>query len=202
MINNQINKLPYIIFDINKRYIRRVFLDDIQYQREVNALLDCYDIRVQQIISFNDIKKIIITRYYRRLQPFTLLKYSELNFFIDSIIPIMDIITHCHCSGWCHGDIKPANILYNNRLKRYVLIDFSAALPLGYPRDQLNNWQYTEYYASTNQQRGVNMVASSDDWYSLWVWISTINLDYCSKREKIKIMTLKDKLMELIEHSI
>ncbi|VFS48677.1 Uncharacterised protein [Moellerella wisconsensis] len=81
-------------------------------------------------------------------------------------------------------------------------IDFSAALPLGYPRDQLNNWQYTESYASINQQRGVNMVASSDDWYSLWVWISTINLDYCSKREKIKIMALKDKLIELLEYPI
>jgi serine/threonine protein kinase len=35
-----------------------------------------------------------------------------------------------HKNGYVHLDVKPENILYNQKTKKYTLIDFGLALPV------------------------------------------------------------------------
>ncbi len=192
-----IDKSPHVIFDKNRNSIYRIFSEEEHYQREVTALLACSDARIQQVISYNDNYKMIRVHYYKHMQPFTQLKDQELGFFIASLIPIINIIQHCHQSGWVHGDIKPSNFLYNKKLRKFILIDFSAALPIGLPRNSLENWQYTHSYASFNQQVGMGLVQEKDDWFSLGCWLSKLDVKQCNKIEIEKINKIKNWLAEL-----
>ncbi len=192
-----IDKSPYVIFDKNSESIYRIFSDEDHYQREIMALYACADKRIQQVISCNDSHKMINVRYYRHMLPFTALTVQELDFFIFSLLPIINIIKHCHQSGWVHGDIKPSNFLYNKKLRKFILIDFSAALPIGFPRNSLENWQYTHSYASFNQQAGMGLVQEKDDWFSLGCWLSKLDVKQCNKIEINKINKIKNWLAEL-----
>lgn len=197
MTKRIIEKSPYLIWDPNSEFIYRAFTDKDDYQREIAALLDCTDSRIQEIISYNDLNKIIKIRYYSHMSPFTLLTERELDFFIYSLIPIMNIIQHCHQCGWVHGDIKPSNFLYNKKYNEFKLIDFSAALPIGFSRTKLNYWQYTRTYASLDQQRGTALVQARDDWYSLGRWVSQLDLTKCNQSDSEKIDKIKNRLAKL-----
>jgi serine/threonine protein kinase len=76
------------------------------------------------------------------------------------------IVAHQH--GVIHGDIKPANILYNHKRHTYIVTDFGAAFFTGEPQRKGHVIVGTPSYMSPEQLQGKKMDGRSD-LYSLAV---------------------------------
>ncbi len=109
------------------------------------------------------------TLEYMRGKPIThsFNKFSEE--FIESIIQIINALGAFHNKGFIHGDIKPEHIIYNEKEKKAVLIDFGFA---GISTHQIKEYG-TIGYVAPEVIKGIGMDQRSD-LYSLGVIIYEI----------------------------
>lgn len=75
---------------------------------------------------------------------------------------VLNGLALAHSKGVIHGDIKPANIMYDQHKKIYILTDFGAANSGSRLRDNGKTIMGTPAYMSPEQLSGVKMDGRSD----------------------------------------
>lgn len=75
---------------------------------------------------------------------------------------VLDALTAAHEKNIVHGDIKPANIMYDNKSKHYILTDFGAAYSDFRDKDEERKIIGTPAYMSPEQLNGVRIDGRSD----------------------------------------
>ncbi len=75
---------------------------------------------------------------------------------------VLSALTEAHKHGVVHGDIKPANIMYDNRGKTYIVTDFGAAYSERRSRKNDNVIVGTPSYMSPEQLEGKKLDGRSD----------------------------------------
>lgn len=75
---------------------------------------------------------------------------------------VLSALTEAHKHGVVHGDIKPANIMYDNREKTYIVTDFGAAYSERGSRKNDNVIVGTPSYMSPEQLEGKKLDGRSD----------------------------------------
>ncbi len=81
---------------------------------------------------------------------------------------VLDALTIAHAKNIVHGDIKPANIMYDSSSKQYILTDFGAAYSDFRERDEEKKIIGTPAYMSPEQLSG-NRIDGRSDLFSLAV---------------------------------
>ncbi len=75
---------------------------------------------------------------------------------------VLDALIMAHSKGIVHGDIKPANIMYDQNKKIYILTDFGAANSGSRLRENGKTIMGTPAYMSPEQLSGTKMDGRSD----------------------------------------
>ena len=75
---------------------------------------------------------------------------------------VLSALTEAHKLGVVHGDIKPANIMYDDRGKTYIITDFGAAYTEHRERQKENKIIGTPSYMSPEQLEGKKLDGRSD----------------------------------------
>lgn len=75
---------------------------------------------------------------------------------------ILSALAEAHKLGVVHGDIKPANIMYNDKERTYIVTDFGAAYSEGYPLQGDKVIVGTPTYMSPEQLEGKKLDGRSD----------------------------------------
>ncbi len=75
---------------------------------------------------------------------------------------VLSALAEAHKLGVVHGDIKPANIMYDSREKTYIITDFGAAYSEGYPLQSDKVIVGTPSYMSPEQLEGKKLDGRSD----------------------------------------
>ncbi|NNE64034.1 MAG: serine/threonine protein kinase [Gammaproteobacteria bacterium] len=75
---------------------------------------------------------------------------------------VLSALAEAHKLGVVHGDIKPANIMYDNRERTYIITDFGAAYSEGYPLQGDKLIVGTPSYMSPEQLEGKKLDGRSD----------------------------------------
>ncbi len=75
---------------------------------------------------------------------------------------VLSALTEAHKHGVVHGDIKPANIMYDNREKTYIVTDFGAAYSEKRSQQNDNLIVGTPSYMSPEQLEGKKLDGRSD----------------------------------------
>ena len=75
---------------------------------------------------------------------------------------VLSALTEAHKLGVVHGDIKPANIMYDDRGKSYIITDFGAAYTEHRERQAENKIIGTPSYMSPEQLGGKKLDGRSD----------------------------------------
>jgi eukaryotic-like serine/threonine-protein kinase len=75
---------------------------------------------------------------------------------------VLDALTAAHEKNIVHGDIKPANIMYDNTQKHYILTDFGAAYSDFRDKDEERKIIGTPAYMSPEQLNGLRIDGRSD----------------------------------------
>ncbi|EHE0024372.1 TPA: protein kinase [Vibrio cholerae] len=156
------------LFGTDDWFILRKKTDDLtELKREYDALISCKSRYVQEVLGI-DLERLLINLvYYDNSRTVLNLCVKDQNLFINALPNIIRAIQHCHDSGWVHGDIKPSNILIVSKNGCVRLIDFSAALPIGYNRRKLLRWYVTPSFANNNQLKGEGIVSTREDWLAM-----------------------------------
>jgi serine/threonine-protein kinase len=80
--------------------------------------------QIMQLISGSDLRTIIIKARKHPVPTKRILPFSET---IHYICQVLDALDYAHDEGVFHQDIKPANILIDDRFKRPIVADFGIA---------------------------------------------------------------------------
>ena len=93
---------------------------------EMGEADDCF-YQIMQLVNGTDLRTVLrqLSRHpvpYKRIMP--------LNDAIDLILQILDALGYAHEEGVVHQDVKPANILIEERSKRPMVADFGIARAL------------------------------------------------------------------------
>jgi len=75
---------------------------------------------------------------------------------------VLSALTEAHKLGVVHGDIKPANIMYDDRERTYIITDFGAAYSEHRERQPENKIIGTPSYMSPEQLEGKKLDGRSD----------------------------------------
>ncbi len=75
---------------------------------------------------------------------------------------VLNALAEAHKLGVVHGDIKPANIMYDNKENTYIVTDFGAAYSEGYPLQSDKVIVGTPSYMSPEQLEGKKLDGRSD----------------------------------------
>ena len=86
------------------------------------------------------------------------------------MIQVLDALVLAHQKGIVHGDIKPANIMYEQSHKQYIVTDFGAAYSDFRDKDDSRKIIGTPAYMSPEQLKG-NRIDGRSDLFSLAVTI-------------------------------
>lgn len=80
--------------------------------------------QVMQLVAGSDLNKIIKKR---QLHPVPAKRILPIDETLDIVIQVLDGLSYAHEEGIIHQDIKPANILMEERTKRPLIADFGIA---------------------------------------------------------------------------
>ena len=83
--------------------------------------------QVMQLVAGNDLRTIIVKARKHPVPTKRILPFSET---IHYICQVLDALDYAHDEGVFHQDIKPANILIDDRFKRPIVADFGIARTL------------------------------------------------------------------------
>lgn len=75
---------------------------------------------------------------------------------------VLNALVKAHQKGIVHGDIKPANIMYDQNKKHYIITDFGAAYSIHRLQDDSKKIKGTPAYMSPEQLNGVRIDGRSD----------------------------------------
>lgn len=170
--------------------------DAVAFVYEWQALEACACHLIQPLKGVHNDSLTLHLEYYPDANDLLSFSDKHISRFIWLIPQVIRAIEHCHKRGWVHGDIKPSNVLYLPDTGSIVLIDFAAALPLGLNREDLQRWEMTPQFATKGNKAGCGVVAQSDDWHALRVWINQLSGLPVSTRQKSKlkrVLTWLDK---------
>jgi len=92
--------------------------------------------QIMQLIAGSDLRTIIVKARKHPVPTKRILPFSET---IHYICQVLDALDYAHDEGVVHQDIKPANILIDDRFKRPIVADFGIARTI-----------WAEYSASTS----------------------------------------------------
>ncbi|WP_087024170.1 protein kinase domain-containing protein [Thaumasiovibrio subtropicus] len=169
----------------------------LHIEREFAALKACQGRGVQElagslVVVAND--TYLPLQYYPKQRSLLTLRNDEVSLFIELLPSLIRAITHCHRCGWVHGDIKPSNVLLCDACRQVRLVDFGAALPIGFDRLSLGEWQATPAFASAQQSLGHGFANEGDDWFSLKHWLNQLENDHVPKESREQLRRCIDYL--------
>lgn len=93
-------------------------------------------------------------------------KYSKQDVIL-TLTHLTKALEHCHNHGVIHGDVKPSNCMWNN--EKLILVDFSAAKPLGIDLTKSENIFCTPSYAAPDVLTKTTCLTTHTDWFSVAV---------------------------------
>ncbi len=129
---------------------------------------------------------------------------------------VLDALTAAHEKNIVHGDIKPANIMYDNKLKHYILTDFGAAYSDFRHKDEERKIIGTPAYMSPEQLNGLRIDGRSD-LFSLAVTIyhlltgnqpfygeklSEMKKNVLTQKVDLSILTVPDSIKQILQKAL
>ncbi|MCP4488838.1 MAG: serine/threonine protein kinase [Gammaproteobacteria bacterium] len=133
------------------------------HEAEIVSLLDHPNIvRIHDAAIFDDTPYIAMNYIsgYSMAQRLRRREYITVGECIRICKSVLHALTEAHRSGVIHGDIKPANIMYDDREKTYIVTDFGAAYSQG--KRGHNVIVGTPAYMSPEQLEGRKIDGRSD----------------------------------------
>ena len=128
---------------------------------------DAFFFQVMQLIVGHDLKSLILRA---RRHPVPTKRILPVQETIQYICQILDALGYAHDEGVFHQDIKPANILVDDRFKRPLVADFGIARTVWAEYSASSVVIGTPAYMSPEQARG-STVDGRTDIYSLGVML-------------------------------
>ncbi len=173
--------------------------EQLAFDYEVQALSQCACSSVQELIETIPDTLTLKLRYYSNAVDLLSFTPSQLPLFMTLLPRIIETVDYCHQQGWCHGDIKPSNVLYCQQSQDIILIDFAAALPIGLDRAELARWELTPSFALPERHAGIGVISPIDDWYALQQWLLQLPQSELTLEQQAYLQNTLDWLNAKIE---
>ncbi len=154
---------------------------------------DDFYFQVMQLIKGNDLNNIINNRIKHPVLSKRTVPVEET---IDIVIKILDGLAYAHDEGVIHQDIKPANILMEERTKRPLIADFGIAKTAQMEQIKQSNIIFGSPLYLSPEQASAKETDQRTDIYSVGVLLFKMLVGYLPYRKE----SLKGLLVRKIKN--